>query len=48
MGARFICHGADIIMVKQGLEAIQANFKPLGFSFNNHLEAMSAEMKKYK
>jgi 4-hydroxy-2-oxoheptanedioate aldolase len=48
MGARFICHGADILMVKRGLEQIQASYKPLGFTFANQLEAMSAEMKNYK
>ncbi|MGE0606015.1 MAG: HpcH/HpaI aldolase/citrate lyase family protein [Pirellulales bacterium] len=33
LGARFICHGCDIVMVKAGLEAIQRQFAPLGFSF---------------
>ncbi|MFO0875867.1 MAG: aldolase/citrate lyase family protein [Gemmataceae bacterium] len=33
MGARFIAHGADIVLLKRGLEAIQAQFKPLGFGF---------------
>ena len=37
MGARLICHGADIVMVKNGLEAIQKDFSPLGFSFENRL-----------
>jgi 4-hydroxy-2-oxoheptanedioate aldolase len=37
MGARFICHGCDLIMVKTGLEAIQRNMKPLGFTFENRL-----------
>jgi 4-hydroxy-2-oxoheptanedioate aldolase len=32
-GARFLAHGADIIMVKTALEAIQKNFGPLGFRF---------------
>lgn len=48
MGARFICHGADIIILKRGLEQIQTSYKPLGFTFANKLEAMSAEMKNYK
>ena len=39
LGARFICHGADIIMVKQGLEQIQKNFAPLGFQFESRLNA---------
>ncbi|MSQ95996.1 MAG: aldolase [Gemmataceae bacterium] len=33
LGARFICHGADIIMVKTGLEEMQRRFAPLGFQF---------------
>jgi 4-hydroxy-2-oxoheptanedioate aldolase len=35
MGARFIAHGADIIMVKRALEQIQQQFAPLGFWFGN-------------
>ena len=37
LGARFICHGADIIMMKRGLEEIQASYAPLGFTFENRL-----------
>lgn len=37
MGARFICHGCDILLVKQGLEEIQRQFAPLGFTFENRL-----------
>jgi 4-hydroxy-2-oxoheptanedioate aldolase len=48
MGARFICHGADIILVKRGLEQMQAQFAPLGFTFENQLAAMSAELERYK
>jgi 4-hydroxy-2-oxoheptanedioate aldolase len=33
MGARFLAHGADILMIKAGLEAIQERFAPLGFTF---------------
>jgi 4-hydroxy-2-oxoheptanedioate aldolase len=33
LGARFLCHGADLIMVKTGLEQIQRNFGPLGLTF---------------
>ena len=36
-GARFICHQADIILIKQGFEAVQAAFAPLGFTFDNRL-----------
>jgi 4-hydroxy-2-oxoheptanedioate aldolase len=37
MGARFICHGCDLIMVKQGMEQIQQSYAPLGFTFENRL-----------
>lgn len=43
-GARFICHGADIILVKRGLEQIQAQYAALGFSFDNRLTAMAAQL----
>jgi 4-hydroxy-2-oxoheptanedioate aldolase len=35
LGARFLCHGADIIMIKNGLEQIQRQMGPLGFTFAN-------------
>jgi 2-keto-3-deoxy-L-rhamnonate aldolase RhmA len=35
LGARFLCYGADIIMVKLGLEAIRRDFAPLGFTFDD-------------
>ncbi len=31
MGATFVCHGADILMIKDGLERVQQAFAPLGF-----------------
>ena len=34
MGARFICHMADIVLVKNGLEKVQNDFGPLGFTFD--------------
>lgn len=33
LGGRFLCHGADILILKNGLEAIQKNFSPLGVTF---------------
>jgi 4-hydroxy-2-oxoheptanedioate aldolase len=33
LGARVLAHGADILMHKNALEAIQHNFGPLGFTF---------------
>ncbi len=35
MGARFICYGADILMVRDGLVEIQEQTRPLGFTFQN-------------
>ncbi len=37
MGARFICHMADIVLVKNGLQQIQQAFGPMGFTFDNRL-----------
>jgi 4-hydroxy-2-oxoheptanedioate aldolase len=37
LGARFLCHGCDLIFVKEGLERIQQQFKPLGFAFQNQI-----------
>lgn len=39
MGARLICHSADIVMIKQGLERMQEQFAPLGFRFDNSVTA---------
>ncbi len=36
-GARLLFRGADILMVKQGLEDVQRDFAPLGCTFNNQL-----------
>ena len=38
MGATLICHGADIIFIKTGLERMQEQFGKLGFTFDNSLE----------
>jgi 4-hydroxy-2-oxoheptanedioate aldolase len=37
LGARFICHSADIVLVKCGLENIRDQFTPLGFTFDDRL-----------
>ncbi|MCG8586124.1 MAG: aldolase/citrate lyase family protein [Pirellulales bacterium] len=37
MGARFLCYGGDILMIKQGLEKIQQDCARLGFTFDNQL-----------
>ncbi len=33
-GARFLAHGADILMVRDGLSSIRKNFGALGFTFD--------------
>jgi 4-hydroxy-2-oxoheptanedioate aldolase len=48
LGARFICHNADIVIVKRGLEQIQSQFAPLGFTFDNQLATMAAELERNK
>ncbi|MGE3822363.1 MAG: HpcH/HpaI aldolase/citrate lyase family protein [Isosphaeraceae bacterium] len=35
LGARFLAHGADVLMVRDGLAAIRKNFGPLGFTFES-------------
>lgn len=37
MGASFIAWGTDIVLLKEGFEAIQKQFAPLGFRFDNRL-----------
>jgi 4-hydroxy-2-oxoheptanedioate aldolase len=37
MGATLLCHSGDIVILKTGLERIQAEFGSLGFKFNNQL-----------
>lgn len=37
LGARFLCHGADLVMVKNGLEEIQKQFGTIGLEFRNQL-----------
>lgn len=46
-GARFVCHGADIIFIKRALEQVQQQYGELGFSFDNRLGAMAAELERY-
>jgi 4-hydroxy-2-oxoheptanedioate aldolase len=44
LGAKFICHGCDLIMVKQGMELIQQRYASLGFTFENRLAAEAARL----
>jgi 4-hydroxy-2-oxoheptanedioate aldolase len=45
-GARFICHGCDLLFVKQGMEQIQEKYASLGFTFDNRVPAMVADMER--
>ncbi len=38
MGATFLCYMADIVMIRDGLERVQQQFAPLGFTFNRRLD----------
>ncbi|NOZ41090.1 MAG: aldolase [Planctomycetes bacterium] len=42
LGARFICYGADILIIKQGFEQIQHDCEQLGFTFDNQLAMPNA------
>lgn len=42
MDARFICHNADIVILRKGLERIQAEYGALGFTFDNRMAALTA------
>jgi 4-hydroxy-2-oxoheptanedioate aldolase len=46
MGALWIPCGCDLIMVKTGLEKLQAEFAPLGFTYNNQLVKGESYMQK--
>jgi 4-hydroxy-2-oxoheptanedioate aldolase len=37
LGARLICYQADIVMIKNGLEQVQREMAPLGFTFDSHV-----------
>jgi 4-hydroxy-2-oxoheptanedioate aldolase len=37
MGAGFICHGVDILILKRGFEEMQRQFAEIGFQFDNRL-----------
>lgn len=36
-GCRFVCHQADLLILKQGFERLQDDFSKLGFTFDNQL-----------
>jgi 4-hydroxy-2-oxoheptanedioate aldolase len=41
LGARFICQGCDIVMIKNALEQMQKQLGPMGFTFENRLSPPS-------
>jgi hypothetical protein len=41
MGARFIAHNSDLMILKHGLEDIQRRLERLGFHFDNLFHAAS-------
>ncbi len=45
-GARLICHGADLIFIKDGLQAIQDRLEKLGFTYENTLTAGQSYLEK--
>lgn len=42
-GARLVCHGADILMVKRGLETIRREYGEMGFTFDDRIERFVAD-----
>ena len=44
LGAQFICHGVDILYLKQAWEGIQQRYSKIGFQFDNQLEAEAAKL----
>lgn len=42
LDARFVCHNADIVILRRGLEKIQSDYRALGFTFDNRLAAPAA------
>ena len=46
LGALFICHSADLLILKRGLEAIQSNYADLGFTYENRLAESAARIGK--
>ncbi len=37
LGSRFICHSADLLILKRGFEKLQSDFTQIGFTFDNQL-----------
>jgi 4-hydroxy-2-oxoheptanedioate aldolase len=46
LGATFVCHSADILLLQRAFTDIQSRYAPLGFRFENRLAAEAAAMEK--
>ncbi len=46
LGALFICHGVDIIYLREAWEGVQRRYGELGFQFDSRLAAEAAAMEK--
>ncbi len=46
LGAQFICHGVDILYLKQVWEDVQERYAKLGFKFDNRLAAEAAALER--
>jgi len=44
LGAKFICHNADVLILRQGWEAVQREYAKLGFTFENRLAEETKRM----
>lgn len=42
MGGRFLVHGADLLLVRQGLQRMQESFQTVGLSFENQLTGLGS------
>ncbi|MAE62276.1 MAG: aldolase [Planctomycetaceae bacterium] len=46
LGARLFLSGADLLWIKNGLQQVQADFAPLGFTFDNSLDDAQSYLEK--
>ncbi len=48
LGALFLCHGVDILCLKQAWEDVQQRYGKLGFTFDNQLAAEAAALEQQR
>ena len=46
LGARLFLSGADLLWIRNGLQQVQADFAPLGFTFDNSLDDAQSYLEK--